>query len=132
MYHAIQTLLLNPHEPRWKPAIHQKTPSSRVHLQSPCVLLNKPKSNKFSRQKCIKSVKAIFSVLSFVPLHVTTEMKSKLLKILFKYSLKKTQTKPNKKPNQRESKTSPPILTVPSLTGWLNEIITSSFQMQRD
>lgn len=56
MDYIIKTLLLNPHKPRWKPAIHQETPSAKVHLQSLWVLLNKPKSKQFSRQRSIKTV----------------------------------------------------------------------------
>ena len=34
IYHIIQTLLLNPHKTRWKPALHQETASAKVHLQA--------------------------------------------------------------------------------------------------
>lgn len=122
MYHIIQTLLLNPHEPRWKPVIHQETPSAKVHLQSLHALFNKSKNKKFFSQKCIKSVRATVSVLSFVPLWVTTEMMSKILKISY----------PNIAFKKKKKEKTPPVPTVYSDNCWQNRIIISGFQMQTD
>lgn len=128
MYHIIQTLLLNPHKPRWKPAINQKTPSNMVHLQSLHVSLSKPKRNKFSSQNGINSVRAPLSVLSFVPLWVTTEMMRKIKKKYPNTALKKKRGDGD---GGRWCKKPPPVPIVSSHTGWQNRIIICSFQMQR-